>query len=213
MKRYICDQIDGTAGIKETVDRDTAIIMVDSYLFKDRKEWREWLEGHHDSSTEVWLVYYKKHIKKNSIQYEEAVEEALCFGWIDSKVKRIDEEKYIQRYTPRKEDSNWSQSNKKRVAKLIAQGLMTLSGLEKIEVAKRNGSWYRLDDIDIEIVVPEDLQSALVENPSAKENFENYAPSHKKQYLWWLKSAKKDETRQKRIREIIKRAEENIKPG
>ena len=189
------------------------IIKMDSYLFKDRGEWRKWLEVHHDSASEVWLVYYKKHINKKSIQYGEAVEEALCFGWIDSKVKRIDEEKFMQRYTPRKENSNWSQSNKKRVAELSAKRLMTPPGLEKIEIAKRNGSWYRLDDIEKVIVVPEDLESALAEHPAAKENFENYAPSHKKQYLWWLKSAKKDETREKRIREIIRRAAENIKPG
>jgi uncharacterized protein YdeI (YjbR/CyaY-like superfamily) len=186
---------------------------MESHLFTDRGKWRQWLEEHHNSKSEVWLIYYKKGTKKKSIKYEEAVEEALCFGWIDSKVKKIDEERYMQRYTPRKDDSNWSQSNKKRVATLIEQGLMTPSGLEKIEIAKRNGSWYRLDDIERDILVPEDLKSALSENPQAKENFENFAPSQRKQYLWWLKSAKRDDTREKRIREIIRRAEENIKPG
>jgi uncharacterized protein YdeI (YjbR/CyaY-like superfamily) len=186
---------------------------MDSHLFKNRDEWRAWLEENHDSTSKVWLIYYKKHIQKESVRYEEAVEEALCFGWIDSKVKGIDEEKFMQRYTPRQEESNWSESNKRRVKKLIDLGLMTEAGLKAIEIAKRNGSWYRLDDIDKEIVVPEDLEAALAKNTVAKENFKNFAPSHKKQYLYWLKSAKKAETREKRLTEIVKRAEENIKPG
>ena len=183
---------------------------MDSYLFKDRADWRVWLEEHHNSASEVWLIYYKKHIKKKSVRYEEAVEEALYFGWIDSKVKRVDEEKYMQRYTPRQEDSNWSESNKRRVKRLINLGLMTEAGLGAIEVAKRNGSWYRFDK---EIVVLKDLEAALAENPAAKENFEKFAPSHKKQYLLWLKSAMRAETREKRLQEIVKRAKENIKPG
>jgi uncharacterized protein YdeI (YjbR/CyaY-like superfamily) len=183
------------------------------YLFKDRHEWRQWLQEHHASKSEAWLVYFKKYTNKKSIKYEEAVEEALCFGWIDSKVKKIDKEKFMQRYTPRKEDSNWSESNKHRVGKLIELGLMTPAGLEKIEIAKRNGSWYRLDDIDKEIVIPDDLEAALEENPKARENFDRFAPSQKKQYLWWLKSAKRVETREKRLGEIVKRAEGNLKPG
>lgn len=186
---------------------------IEMYLFADRGEWRKWLDQHHKSKSEAWLIFYKKGTEKEFIKYEQAVEEALCFGWIDSQVKKIDEERYMQRYTPRKDDSNWSQSNKKRAAKLIESGLMTPAGLEKIEIAKRNGSWTRLDDIEIDILVPEDLEKALADNPQAMENFENYAPSQKKQYLWWLKSAKREETRQKRIREIVKRAEGNIKPG
>ncbi|MGB7118013.1 MAG: YdeI/OmpD-associated family protein [Anaerolineales bacterium] len=187
--------------------------MKKKHLFNDRDEWRAWLEEQHQTESEVWLIYYKKHTDKQSIRYECAVEEALCFGWIDSKVKRIDEEKYMQRYTPRKELSNWSESNKKRVRKLIANGLMTQAGLEVVEIAKRNGSWNRLDDIDKELVIPGDLEAALAQNPKAEENFSGFAPSHKKQYLWWLKSAKRAETRERRIREIVKRAEENIKPG
>lgn len=186
---------------------------MDSYLFKDRDEWRQWLEEHHDSESGVWLIYYKKHVKKKSVRYEEAVEEALCFGWIDSTAKRIDDEKFMQRYTPRKEASNWSQSNKLRVKKLIELGQMTEAGLKAIEIAKHNGSWDRLDDIEVEIVIPEDLEAALAENPTARENFEKFAPSNKKQYLYWLKSAKRAETREKRLREIVRRSEKNIKPG
>jgi uncharacterized protein YdeI (YjbR/CyaY-like superfamily) len=105
------------------------------HLFNDRDEWRAWLEEQHQTESEVWLIYYKKHTGKQSIRYEDAVEEALCFGWIDSKVKRIDEEKYMQRYTPRKELSNWSESDKNRVRKLIENGLMTQAGLEVVEIA------------------------------------------------------------------------------
>ena len=119
----------------------------------------------------------------------------------------------MQRYTPRKELSNWSESNKKRVRKLIENSMMTQAGLDVIEIAKRNGSWNRLDDIDKELVVPDDLEAALAQNPKAEDNFTGFTPSQKKQYLWWLKSAKRAETREWRIREIVKRAEENIKPG
>lgn len=182
-------------------------------LFKNRGEWREWLEQNHDSASEVWLIYYKVHTKKKSVRYEEAVEEALCFGWIDSKVKTIDDEQYMQRYTPRQDGSNWSESNKSRVRKLIETSQMTPAGMAKIESAKRDGSWDRLDDIDREITVPEDLEAALALNPVANENFDNFPSSSKKQYLWWLKSAKKDATREKRLREIVKRAEKNIKAG
>jgi uncharacterized protein YdeI (YjbR/CyaY-like superfamily) len=182
-------------------------------LFCDRNEWRAWLEKNYNSETEVWLIYYKVHVQKESIRYNEAVEEALCFGWIDSQVRRIDDERFMQRYTPRRDESNWSASNKARVQKLILQGLMTQAGLDKIEIAKQNGSWDRLTEIEEKLLVPEDLKAALLNNPTAAENFNNLAPSHKKQYLWWLKSAKRTATRQKRILEIVARTEANIKPS
>jgi uncharacterized protein YdeI (YjbR/CyaY-like superfamily) len=182
-------------------------------LFRDRNEWRAWLQDSYSTESEVWLIYYKVHVQKESISYDEAVEEALCFGWIDSQVRRIDDEKYMQRYTPRRDDSNWSASNKTRVQKLIQCGLMTGAGMEKIAIAKRNKSWDRLTEIEDKILVPEDLKAAFSNNPTAAENFNNLAPSHKKQYLWWLKSAKRTTTRQKRIREIVARTEANIKPG
>ena len=182
-------------------------------LFRNRNEWREWLRGNHRTESEIWLVYYKVHVQKESISYDEAVEEALCFGWIDSQVKRIDDEKYMQRYTPRRNDSNWSASNKARVQKLIQQGLMTQAGLEKIEIAKKNKSWDRLTEIEEDMLIPDDLAAAFSVNPTAMENYNNLAPSHKKHYLWWLKSAKRAATRQKRIQETIARLEANIKPG
>jgi len=182
-------------------------------LFKNKTEWREWLDKHHATETEIWVVYYKKHCGKESMQYEEAVEEALCYGWIDSKVKRIDDEKYMQKYTPRQDKSNWSKSNKKRVKRLIEEGRMAQAGITMVEIAKQNGSWNRLDDIEAVPVIPEDLGDALAENALAKNNFENFAPSYQKQYLWWLKSAKKIETRNRRLLEIVKRCEQGVKPG
>jgi uncharacterized protein YdeI (YjbR/CyaY-like superfamily) len=183
------------------------------YLFKNRSEWREWLEENHQTEQEVWLVYYKVHTGKQSVRQAHAVEEALCFGWIDSLVKRIDDEQYMQKYTPRREGSNWSASNKRRVKKLIENGRMTPAGMEKIEQAKRDGSWNRLDEFYDHPVVPSDLKSALEENKEAEQNFANFTTSQKNQYLWWLKSAKRADTRVRRIKEIVHRAEKNIKPG
>jgi uncharacterized protein YdeI (YjbR/CyaY-like superfamily) len=186
---------------------------IERYLFNSREEWRRWLEENHNTASETWLVYYKVHTGKLSIRYEEAVEAALCFGWIDSKVKKIDDEKYMQRYTPRKDDSNWAKSNKQRVKLLTEKGKMTPAGLEKVSIAKYNGAWYRLDDIEGEIVLPDDLEVTLSANPKAKENFDKFSPSQKRQYLWWLKSARRSETRANRLAEIVERAEKNIKPG
>ncbi len=183
------------------------------YLFKNRKEWREWLTEHHEQQKEIWLIYYKKHVNMTSIKYEEAVEEALCFGWIDSIVRRIDDERYMQKYTPRKDRSNWSASNKKRVSRLMEQGRMTRAGISKVDIAKRNGSWERLDRVERLVSMPDDLLDALSQNSKARKNFERFAPSSKKQYLWWLESAKREATRKKRIQEIVRRSEENIKPG
>lgn len=182
-------------------------------LFKNRAEWREWLEKHHDKESEIWLVYYKKHCSKESIQYGEAVEEALCYGWIDSKVKRIDGERYMQKYTPRQDKSNWSQSNKRRVERLIKKGRITPAGIAVVEIAKKNGSWNRLDDIEMELVIPDDLTEAFAENDIAKKFFDGLASSYRKQYLWWLKSSKKQATRQKRLLAIVERCERGVKPG
>jgi uncharacterized protein YdeI (YjbR/CyaY-like superfamily) len=182
-------------------------------LFKNRTDWRRWLEENHASADEIWLVFYKKHTGRRSLQYEEAVEEALCFGWIDSKLRRIDDEKHMQRYTPRRAGSNWAKSNRDRIGKLTAIGRMTEAGFTKVAAAKRDGSWDRLHDVEDALFVPEDLRAALEKVKDARKNFNAFAPSHRKQYLWWLESAKRSETRQDRIQEIVKRAAKNIKPG
>jgi len=172
-------------------------------LFITRKEWRNWLEKNHNKETEIWLIFYKVKVKKASLKYEDAVEEALCFGWIDSTVKRIDNEKHMQRYTPRKAKSNWAVSNKTRVKKLIKKGLMTEFGLDSIIIAKQNGSWNKLDNIETRLEIPEELKDAFKTNNKAKELFEKLAPSRKKQIIWWIESAKRIETREKRIKDTI----------
>ena len=181
------------------------------YYAKDRKEWRKWLEKNHDTSQGVWLIYHKKCSNEPCVSYDEAVEEAISFGWIDSKVNKLDDERYMQVFTPRKPKSIWSKLNKQRVQKVIDQGLMTPAGLEKIEVAKDDGSWNFLDDID-NLIIPEDLKKSLNENPPAKANFESFSDSVKRQILFWIKSAKRTETRIKRIEKAVILAAENKKP-
>ncbi len=178
---------------------------------KDRQEWRQWLKEHHNSSPGVWLIYYKKNSDKPRVEYKEAVEEALNFGWIDSKAKVLDEERYMQVFTPRKPCSNWSRSNKERVQKLIKNGLMQPAGLEKIDAAKKNGSWTFMDDIE-DLVIPEDLKNILKQNKAAYLNFEAFSDSVKKQILYWIASAKRKDTRLRRIKKTVELAAKNKKP-
>lgn len=178
-----------------------------------RGEWRGWLEKNHDKEQEVWLIYYKKHTGKPRIPYDDAVEEALCFGWIDSIVKRIDDERYTQKYTPRKDKSIWSELNKQRAEKMIKQKRMTKAGLEKIEVAKKNGEWWKQPAGEDDTGLPPALEKALAANKKARENFANFAPYQRKQYVGWILSAKREETREKRIKEVVKRSARNQKPG
>lgn len=186
--------------------------MPNTLYVKDRKTWRAWLSKNHARQKEIWLVFYKKHTGKPTIAYEDAVQEALCFGWIDSTVRKIDEERYMQLFTPRKTGSNWSDLNKRRVKKLIEQGLMTEAGLIKIEEAKKDGSWRNLDAVE-KLKVPPDLLKALSSNSKAQKNFEGLSPSRKKQFLWWIESAKTEVTRAKRIAETVKLLIENRRPG
>ena len=187
--------------------------MVQFKLFeaKERGEWYNWLKENHKISPGIWLVYYKKNSKKDTISYDEAVEVALSFGWIDSKVNALDAQRYMQVFTPRKSGSIWSKLNKQRIRKLIKKGLMEPSGIEKVEQAKEDGSWNFLDDIE-NLVIPEDLKAALDYNEIAKNNFDGFAKSSKKQILYWIKSAKLDVTRKNRIEKTVKLAAENKKP-
>ena len=179
---------------------------------KDRKAWRAWLSENHVTQKEVWLVFYKKHTGKPTVSYEDAVQEALCFGWIDSIVRRIDEERYMQLFTPRKTGSNWSDLNKRRVKKLIAQGLMTEAGLRKVVEAKKDGSWRNLDTVE-KLTVPADLSKALSGNKRAKDNFAGLSSSRKKAFLYWIGSAKTEGTRTKRIVETVRLLVEKKMPG
>lgn len=177
----------------------------------DRKGWRQWLEQNHQTAIGIWLVYYKVKSGKPSVQYSEAVKEALCFGWIDSKVQSLDAERYRQIFTPRKPQSVWSKLNKQYVEELLAEGTMTEAGLEKIELAKQDGSWTRLDAVEA-LIIPADLDQALALNPLAKNNFAAFSKTRKKTILQWLQSAKRPTTRLSRIGKIVTSATQNESP-
>jgi uncharacterized protein YdeI (YjbR/CyaY-like superfamily) len=178
---------------------------------RSRAQWRRWLAKNHQSCCGVWLCYYKKGSGRASVSYAEAVEEALCFGWIDSKINSLDAERWRQVFTPRKAGSKWSKVNKGRIEQLVAAGRMTKAGLAKIEAAKRDGSWKTLERVD-SLEVPEELQKALDAHGTAAKNFAAFSPSHRKQYLYWINDAKRPETRERRIRETVRRVGENHKP-
>lgn len=189
----------------------TAKRITDSFerlALADRKVWRNWLQQNHAASPGVWLVYYKKGSGKSSVGYGDAVEEALCFGWIDTTVKSLDAERYMQLFTPRKPKSTWSKSNKERVARLIAQKLMTAAGVEKIDAAKRDGSWSQLDTVEA-LKIPADFRHALAANKQAQQNFRRFSDGKKKVLLYRIHAAKRPETRRKRIHEAIALAAQN----
>jgi len=176
-----------------------------------REEWRKWLEINHLTSSGVWLIYYKVKSGKPSVRYSEAVKEALCFGWIDSKVKSLDAERYMQIFTPRKPNSVWSKLNKQYIEELIEQALITKAGLEKIAIAKQNGAWNSLDAIEA-LTIPLDLKQGLEANKTAKDYFEAFSNSSKKNILFWIESAKRPETRLKRIQQTVNSAVQNKSP-
>ncbi|MDZ4728008.1 MAG: YdeI/OmpD-associated family protein [Leptospira sp.] len=180
------------------------------FYAKSRKEWRTWLKKNQSKEKSVWLVLYKKSSSVTSVTYDEAVEEALCFGWIDSIKKKRDEESSIQYFSKRKPKSNWSKLNKQRVARLIEQGLMTPTGLEMIELAKSTGTWTALDSIE-DLTIPDDLHKLFNKNKKAYANFMLFSSSSKKIILLWILSAKKTETRQQRIEQTVDLAGKNIK--
>lgn len=179
---------------------------------RTRAEWRRWLAKHHDSAPGVWFVGWKKGSGGVSPSYEEQVEEALCFGWIDSRLQPIDEQRAALLYTPRKPKSAWAATNKARVERVVAEGLMQPAGLVKIEAAKRDGSWDALNDVEA-LRVPDDLARALRAAPGARAHWDAFPPSARKQILGWIASAKRPETRARRIAEATERAAENLRPG
>jgi uncharacterized protein YdeI (YjbR/CyaY-like superfamily) len=181
--------------------------------FAERKEWRQWLESNHKTSEEVWLIYYKKPSGKSRIQYGDAVEEALCFGWIDGKIKRINEDYYIQRFTPRRPGSRWSKYNIDRVKKLIKLKQMQPAGLKAYKQAIEKPELIYDDRRDGHPSVPDDLVVALKKNKKAFDNFSKFTQSTQRIYIGWLNNAKRSETRIGRIQRIVERAEKNIKPG
>ena len=180
------------------------------HYFKNDEEWRKWLSKNHATSTGIYLIFYKVENKEPSMRWEEAVKVALCYGWIDSTVKSLGNGKRRQYFCPRNPKSVWSALNKKYIKELIAENLMHKSGLEIIEIGKKNGSWTALDDVE-NLVIPEDLQLAFNTNKKAFQHYNEFAPSYRKSYLYWLNQAKREETRQKRIEEIITLCNQNIK--
>lgn len=178
--------------------------------FKNHDEWRAWLHENHTSYSSIELVFYKVNSSFESMRWEEAVKVALCYGWIDSTVRKIDEESRKQTFSPRKAKSVWSKVNKNYIEDLLEQNLMHESGLQSISIAKQNGSWESLDAVE-NLELPMDLTNAFQRNKLAFENFNNFSKTYKKSYLYWLNQAKREETRIKRIEEIIHLCEKNVK--
>ncbi|HYF30899.1 MAG TPA: YdeI/OmpD-associated family protein [Chitinophagaceae bacterium] len=174
-----------------------------TYYARNRKAWRAWLLKHHAKSPGVWLIYYKKESGKPRVEYADAVEEALCFGWIDSTMRPLDEDRYMQRFTPRKPKSVWSALNKSRIEKLMGQGLMMPAGLEAIDTAKKNGSWTSIDHVE-NLEMPAALTRALNKNKAALKHFNQASRTYRKQVLYRINSAKLPETRARRIAEMVK---------
>jgi len=176
-----------------------------------RGEWRAWLERNHGSSAGVWLAVGKKGNHTTTLTYDDAVEEALCFGWIDGQTKTLDDQRYRQLITPRKPGSGWAKSNKERVARLKAEGLMATAGLTAVESAMADGSWTLLDDVE-NLVVPHDLATALEDVPTAASNFAALSPTARKLALYWIATAKRPQTRARRIAETVAAAVEGRGP-
>ena len=166
-----------------------------------RAEWRAWLEANHRASGGVWLITWKRRAGEPTIGYEEAVEEALCFGWIDGVIRRVDDDRLMEWFAPRRPKSTWARTNKERVARLEAAGLMTDAGRRAVEIARANGSWESLDVIDA-LVVPDDLAVALAERPEARERFDASSVSVRRSALAWVYQARRPQTRVARVEQI-----------
>jgi uncharacterized protein YdeI (YjbR/CyaY-like superfamily) len=176
--------------------------ILNTFSPRNRQEWRTWLANNHDLKQPVWVVCTKKNADHPSITYSDAVAEALCYGWIDSTARSLDSERYMQSFAKRKPKSAWCKTNKEKVVRLINDGLMTQAGLNSIEMAKSNGYWSIFDEVD-ELVIPKDLENEFKKTPAVKAYFSSLSRSDKKQILKGLILAKRPETRQKRIDEII----------
>jgi uncharacterized protein YdeI (YjbR/CyaY-like superfamily) len=184
---------------------------IETFYPASQKDWRQWLKQNHVSKKSVWLVCYKMKSSVPTISWSDAVDEALCFGWIDSVRKSIDDEKFIQFFSKRKAVSTWSKVNKEKIERLIDEKKMTGAGLQSIALAKQNGSWTILDEVE-ELIIPKDLEQAFKANPGSKTFFLSLSKSVKKMILSWVVLAKQPETRKKRIIEIAERAGLKLKP-
>lgn len=171
-----------------------------------RDQWRTWLERNHDTATDIWLVFWKKHTGRTCIAYDHSVEEALCFGWVDSLVKRIDEDRYARKFTPRRPGSKWSKINRKRALRMRAEGRMRPAGQALVDAAKASGAWDNpVSQPGIGTVpMPPELMEGLSSNPAALAFFESLSPSCRRNYKAWVGSAKRSETRVKRAAEAVR---------
>jgi uncharacterized protein YdeI (YjbR/CyaY-like superfamily) len=183
---------------------------IKTFHAKTQKDWRNWLENNHNKEKSVWLIIYQKESVIPSVYYPESVDEALCFGWIDSKPNKRDDESYYQFFSKHNPKSNWSKVNKDKVARLMADGLIAPAGLEAIELAKKTGTWTALDDVD-NLTIPNDMQKMLDQNKEALANWEKFPPSTRRGILEWILNAKQAETRLKRITETVTLAEKNVR--
>ncbi len=184
---------------------------IEELYVTDRKQWRAWLEENHATAKGVWLVYYKVHTGKPSVPYSDSVEEALCFGWIDGIIKKLDDERFCRKFMPRKSKSRWSETNKKRAEKMIRQRKMTEAGMVRIKDAKRSGEWSTIRARNKELTIPAFFLEALAKNKKSLEYFNNLAPSYKRNFVGWVSSAKQEKTRTKRLAEALSYLEQNKK--
>ena len=181
-----------------------------SFYASNRKKWRNWLAKNGSKEQSIWLIIYRKESETPSVYYEDAVEEALCFGWIDSKSNKRDAESFYLFMSKRNPKSKWSKLNKHRVEKLMENKAMAPEGIAMVEEAKRSGTWNALDEVEA-LILPPDLIKALKRNKSAFNNFAAFPPSVKRGILEWISNAKREETRQKRIDETARLAKDNIR--
>ncbi len=182
--------------------------------FRSIEEWSGWLDDNHVDESAIWIIIQKKASRKPGVRYEEAVLEAVAHGWIDGKMSCLNDDEFMQRFTPRRRNSVWSLSNRERAERLISEGGMTPAGLKTVEEAKQNGRWDKATSSSRGAAdVPKDLTEALKRSRTAHENFESFPPSARFMYIHWINEAKRQDTRERRIRTVVDRSEKSLKPG
>jgi uncharacterized protein YdeI (YjbR/CyaY-like superfamily) len=195
------------SSMSQKLDRDD----IHEIRAPDRETWRAWLQQHHAEQPGVWLLYWRKSSGRPSIDWSDAVDEAICFGWIDSTRRPLDDLSFKQYFAPRKPKSTWSRINKAKVERLIAEGRMTTAGLTAVEQAKANGSWEHLDDVEA-MRVPDDLDGALDAVPAARRYFDALSRMKRWEVLYWVNAARREDTRADRIRQVVDAAAERRRP-
>lgn len=183
------------------------------FYAENREVWRTWLEANSDLKSEIWLVLNKKGVVPAGLTLDQAVEEALCFGWIDGQLRRIDDRQHAVRFTPRLRNSRWSVSNKERVERMIRKGRMTPAGMALVDHARRTGEWDRASGTLRDWEMPAELVKELDTDLASREWFERLAPSHRRQFLGWIHEAKRKETRRRRMAKVLEMIRKRLKPG